>query len=169
MSQPTQATKPVQALPTGRNLSDDRIEEIRAKRKARGTLSNDPGMRLSVDESKKDPRWQYRWVLDREMRIQQMQSQDWEFAPELGDERDTGMGSRVERVVNDRTVASAEKGFLMRKPKEFYSEDRKRRFARLTDSERALEQGDVGSSEGLSDHAYIPKGGMKINNGAYKP
>jgi hypothetical protein len=153
----------------GRSLANDRIEEIRARRQARGQLSDDPRQRLTVAAEAKDPRWEYRWVVDRETRVQQMQRQDWDFAPPIADERDTGMGTRVERVVNDRTVTNAEKGFLMRKPKEFFEEDRNRKHERTRQSEKLLERGDVGNPNGLTDHSYIPKSGMKIDAGSYKP
>lgn len=163
--------------PAARNLSEERIEQIRARRKSRGELTDDGRLRLSVPSERKDPAWEYRWVSDREMRIKQMLSQDWEFAPAEttgGDERDTGIGERVERIVNDRTVTKAEKGFLMRKPKEFFEEDRKRRIKDGEAVEQGMRRGALNNDQAQVENGYIPRSGMRIDtgkvpDGTYKP
>jgi hypothetical protein len=155
--------------PAGRSLSEDRIEEIRRRRSARGNLSDALELRLSVPEAKKDPNWVYRWVLDREMRISRMQELDWDFAPAQSDERDTGVGTRIERVINDRTVTRAEKGFLMRKPREFYEEDYQQRQSRNRHHEKQLAAGQTQDPKGHVENGYIPRSGMRIETGSYKP
>jgi len=146
------------------SIRDERIEEIRARRRSRGDLSDDLQYKLSVPEANKDPQWEYRWVNDSDMRIRQLQAQDWEFAPPettAGDLRDSGVGTRVERVVSDRTVSEPVKGFLMRKPKEFYHEDRAKRANRLA----AVEQG-IATPAAQVERSYIPSSGMRVDNGA---
>lgn len=159
-------TAPAQAR-TRRSLADPRIEEIRKRRQERGTLSNDPRLKLSVPQDRLDPNWEYRWVLDREMRVGSLRDQDWELVDmdRTGhDDRDTSMGNRVERIANDRTVSKPEKVFLMRKPREFFNEDKARRIDRLRDQEKQMSHGKV--EGGLADHAYIPSGGMSIKTGS---
>lgn len=169
MTDATTAPAP-QAKPR-RALADPRIEEIRKRRQERGTLSNDPRTKLSVPQEKLDPNWTYRWVNDREMRINQLQQQDWIMVDEETttgpDDRNKGIGTRPERIVNDRTVSKPERAFLMRKPKEFYDEDQARRINRIRDQEAQMARGKVEGAEALSGNtAYIPAGGMSIKAGA---
>lgn len=156
--------------PRSRSATDDRIEAIRARRQARGPATYENRYKLHVPEDQKDPRWTYRWVTDSEMRVRQLQAQDWEFAPQDttgGSDQDAGMGTRIERVVSDRTVTSPEKGFLMRKPLEFFEEDRKARMDRLKAQEQQVSQGVVNDPQALAGpHAYVPSGGMSIKVGS---
>lgn len=169
MTDATTAPAP-QAKPR-RALADPRIEEIRRRRAERGTLTSDPNTKLSVPQEKLDPNWTYRWVNDREMRIHQLQQQDWIMVEEETttgpDDRNKGIGTRPERVVNDRTVSTPERAFLMRKPREFYVEDKQRRIDRLKAQEAQMVKGKVEGAEGLDGpHAYIPAGGMSIKSGS---
>lgn len=163
-----------QAKPAQRSIVQDRIEEIRAKRQARGELTNDLRQRLTVAEQSKDNLWEYRWVNDTQMRIADLQSQDWEFAPvetTQGDSRDSGIGTRVERIVNDRTVPTAEKAFLMRKPKEFAAEDRKRRRRSRANAEQDMQRGVVQASDGTQvsiENGYTVRGAHRIENNSFR-
>jgi|GEM_PF-2059401 len=147
-----------------------RIEEMRASRKARGPSDpSEANYKLSVPEVLKDKRLEYRWVNDREMRVYQMEGKGWQIADAdtLADPRNTGLGSRVERIANERTTPKVEKCFLMWKPKEFYQEDEARKQAQIKENENQLKRGETRDPQGLSGpHQYIPAGGIKIEQGS---
>ena len=147
-----------------------RIEEIRARRKERGTVDvSGFSQKLSVDESRKDGRFTYRWVLDSANRMHDLRAKDWEPAPAettAGDLRDMGIGTVVERMGNVKTVPKPEKHVLMRKPREFYEEDKAREAAKIKEQEQAIVRGQARNAEGQSEPGmYIPAGGMKIEHG----
>lgn len=154
-----------------RAKSRNRIEEIRAKRKER--KSQDIGgltQRLSLPEDLKDPDWTYRWVNDTASRVHDLQARDWEVVSDeelAADQRNTGAGTKVERIGSARTVTTPEKMVLMRKPKEFYQEDKAKEQERIKEDEKGLLAGRVGDSNALQpgEHAYIPKSGMSIKSG----
>ena len=148
-----------------------RIEEIRARRKERGSVDvSELNQKLSVPEDQKDPRFTYRMVLDTGNRIHDLKAKDWDVAPGAtasGDPRNVGVGTVIERMGNTRTVPKPERHVLMRKPKEFYEEDHARKAAKIKKDEEAIVRtGAVGGAEGLSGPgSYIPAGGMKIEHG----
>lgn len=151
------------AIPKGKQTLEEtsrRVAEIRAKRKERGTIDG-PALRLGVPEERKDPNWDYRWVNDSDMRIHNMIQRDWEFAESELDvsNTDTGMGSRVERTVNERSTKGPQKGFLMKKPKEIYEEDQAAKEAKRKQLEKSMEKGQAQSAEGLQGpHSYVVPG-----------
>lgn len=155
--------------PTGDEASK-RIEEIRARRKERGTMDvSGFNQKLSVDEAKKDPRFVYRWALDSANRMHDLRAKDWDPAPAettAGDLRDMGTGTVIERMGNVKTTPKPERHVLMRKPREFYEEDKAREAAKLKEQEKAILRGQVRNAEGKSEPGmYIPEGGMKIEHG----
>ncbi len=151
------------AIPkVGRDDHTKRIAEIRARRAERGTIDG-PAMRLSVPEERKDPNWDYRWVNDSDMRIHNMMERDWDFAEselDVNATTDKGMGTRVERTVNERSMkGQPQKGFLMKKPKEIYDEDQANKEAKRRKLEQSMEKGKAQSAEGLQGpNAYVVPG-----------
>lgn len=148
-----------------------RIEQQRAQRDAarrdRGPSDiTELSLKLSVPEVLKDKRLTYRWVNDKATRVYQMQQKGWQVADDTtiaADSRNSGVGSKVERVVNERTTPTVEKGFLMWKPKEFYEEDKAKEQAAIKEREAGLKRGDTRDPQGLSGpESYIPAGGIKI-------
>lgn len=144
-----------------------RIEELRARRKERGSI-NASGLnqKLSVPESMKDPRFEYRWVNDTNVRHHEMKQRDWDYVDDgaiAQDERNSGTGTRIERIADERTTPAVRKTFLMRKPKEFYEEDKAADVARIKKREQAIVRGEARNAEGQSEPGmYVPSGGMKI-------
>lgn len=170
------ATDEATALPARVEEEDDggkRIEELRAKRRQRGAVNAaEANLKLSIPEEEKDPRFEYRWAVDTAgtgTRIHQLRSKDWEVVPARDadkDPRNIGLGTTVERFANTKTVQKPDKHILMRKPKEFYAEDKGREQAKIKADEDALRKGDVKNPQGLSGPgSYIPAGGMKIEQG----
>lgn len=159
--------------PAGEDETSKRIAEMRARRAERGPISNSGmNLKLSYPEDQKDPRFVYRFAVDTAgtgTRIHELRAKDWDVAPAnnaANDPRNVGLGTTVERFANTKTVSKPDKHILVRKPKEFYEEDKARELAKLKADEDALRKGDVKNPEGLSGPgAYIPAGGMKIEHG----
>lgn len=164
------------AAPTAAEEADEggkRIAELRRLRaERRSTNTSDMTLKLSIPEEQKDPRFEYRWAVDTAgtgTRIHQLRTKDWEVVPARDadqDPRNVGIGTTVERFANTRTVQKPDKHILMRKPKEFYAEDKGREQAKIKADEDMLRKGDVKNPQGLSGPAaYIPASGMKIEHG----
>jgi hypothetical protein len=67
---------------------------------------------------------------------------------------------------NVKTVPKPEPHILMRKPKEFYEEDKARDQTRIEEHEKAIVRGQARDAAGQSEPGmYIPEGGMKIERG----
>lgn len=144
-----------------------RIEEERSRRRRRedtgdGRLSN-----LTV--AKKDPNYAYRWINDDPGRVHALtQRDDWDVvtSEEAGEriEKDRSVGSTVERVV-DR--ATGKRAILVRKPKDYYVDDRKKMAASIDDLEKSIKRGETRGAEALSGPAaYVPAGGISLSNGS---
>ena len=74
--------------------------------------------------------------------------------------------ARIERISDERTTTKPQKTFLMRKPREFYEEDKGKEQARIKAHEQAIQRGEVRNAEGQSEPGmYVPAGGMKIDHG----
>jgi hypothetical protein len=147
-----------------------RIEEIRARRRERGNVDvSGFTQKLSVPEERKDPRFVYRWALDSANRMHDLRAKDWDPAPAettAGDLHDMGTGTVVERMGNVKTVPKPERHVLVRKPREFYEEDKAREAKKLKEQEKAIVGGQVRNAEGQPEPGmYIPSGGMKIEHG----
>ncbi len=150
-----------------------RIAEVREQRRNRRSVNPaEANLKLSIPEEEKDPRFEYRWAVDTAgtgTRIHQLRAKDWEVVPARHadkDPRNVGMGTTQERFANTRTVQKPDKHILMRKPKEFYAEDKAREAAKIKADEESLREGNVKDPQGLSGPgAYIPAGGMKIEQG----
>jgi hypothetical protein len=161
MTVATKAKAPVKA--PARNRSKDRIEEIRARRKARGSVDvSGFKQRLAVPEDLKDPDWEYRWVVDKEMRVHQLRQDDWEVV-QNSDLAQAGandsVGTSVERLANEQGKSGVERTILMRKPKEFYNEDKAALQKKIDKDEQEMMRGAQTASEGLTGpEAYVPAG-----------
>lgn len=153
-----------------------RIEEMRARRKERGTVDvSGFSQKLSVPADLKDGRLEYRWVNDTSTRHHEMKQRGWEYAESMEiaqDGRNSGVGTRIERIANERSAkGTPQKTFLMVKPKEFYQEDKAAEAARIKAHEQAMQgkagdQRQVQNEQGAAESGmYIPAGGMTIKHG----
>ena len=171
--------RPLKQLQQGRQMpyrtpeGDDpgarRIEEIRARRRERGSVDvSGLRQRLSVPESYKDPRFVYRWVLDTSTRHHEMISRDWDYVDSediARDERNSGTGTRIERIGNERGLPKPEKVFLMRKPREFYEEDKAKEAEQIRMNEEGIRRGETRNEAGhVEPGIYTPSSGMKIDH-----
>lgn len=113
---------------TGDDGYSKRIEQIRAKRRERGT-QNVAGYKLRVDTSKLDPRFEHRWVNEENCQLRQAEATfggDWEFMPNtdgiMDDGRNVEQGAKIARICDRGT---GKRTVLMRKPKELYDDDQR--------------------------------------------
>lgn len=178
MNQP--AKKQALQVPAPETKADDglttRIEEIRAKRRSRGSSGPVAGKKLSVDTSKLDRRFEYRWTNDEPGRLQTRQAEatfggDWEFVTNddgsLSDGRNIDEKGTISRIVDRK---SGQRAYLMRKPKELYGDDqavKRARNKKLTEQMR--KEGVARGAETLlnedASKAYLPDQVKR----AYKP
>lgn len=169
--EPQPFVTPQQDDPIGR-----RIEEMRALRRDRNSQDvSGFSQKLSVPEDLKDKRLVYRWVNDASTRHYEMQQKGWIYAESMDiakDARNSGTGTRIERIANERTVRGApQKTFLMVKPREFYEEDKAAEAAQIKAAEQSIvgkagDQRQVRNEQGVAESGmYIPAGGMTIKHG----
>lgn len=148
-----------------------RIAEMRERRRERKSQDvSGLSFRLDVPEEHRDPRFVYRWVSDTETRHYRMLQRDWEYVENgelAADPRNSGVGSsKVERIVDERTVNKPQKAFLMRKPREFYEEDKLKEQERIAQNEEGIRRGVARNEQGGQEPGmYVPSSGMSINRG----
>jgi hypothetical protein len=122
----------------------------------------------------KDPNFEYRWVNDEPGRMYQLtQADDWDVVQqgELGKvhEKDKGVGTGIERVVDKRT---GKRAVLLRKKKDYYIADKAKEQASIDETEQGIRQGATPASGGAPGEAlsgptaYVPAGGIVLRNGA---
>jgi hypothetical protein len=121
-----------------------------------------------------DPDYEYRWINAEPGRVHNLTVRDdWDPVTEemLGNrhEKDKGVGSGVERIVDRGTGARA---ILVRKRKEYVVEDRAKAQARIDEMDAMLKRGDVPTVNGSNGdqlrpgvNAYVPAGGISIQDG----
>lgn len=133
-----------------------RQEQVQQRRRRRESLGADRNLKLHVPEDFKDADFEYRWVNDRPGRVQQLHGEDWDVVDGASQLDSNSIGTTVKRVA-DRF--NGENTVLMRKPKQFYEEDRKQKEAALDKVDESLRRGAPPSPEGLAGpNSYVPGG-----------
>ncbi len=143
-----------------------RIAELEARHKKRASEPS-AKYRLAIPEHQKNVELDYRWVNDdAKGNVHYRTNEDtWDFvtSDEISiDSRNSGTGSRIERVVGVGADGKEMKAYLMCKPKKWAIEDRIRRNR---DHEEIMKQiharpVPLGGETDLSadeEHAYVPR------------
>lgn len=144
-----------------------RVAEERQRRRRREDLGMSRHTKLAVDTSKFDPKYTYRIINDDPGRIHALTVQDdWDIVTngQMGErsDKEKGAGSNVEFIVDGR----GKKAVLVRKLKEYYEEDKAKEQARINDAMKEIKRGKHQGPEALQGpHAYVPQGGISINDG----
>ncbi len=147
-----------------------RIEEERARRRRREDITSGRQRNLAV-EGEMDSRFEYRWINDDPGRVHRLTVRDdWDVVTceSLGirSDKDKGIGTGVERIVGK---SDGKRGILVRKPKEFYIEDKLKEQGLLDETDAAMKRGETKSPDGLREieggKAYVPSGGITIQDG----
>lgn len=126
-----------------------RGQQIQEQRRRRNTDSlMGKRRRLALDESALDKEnFVYRFVNNEPGRIETMtQQDDWEVVQDRDNKikgDSTGQGSEVSVHAGDGATGSPLRTVLLRKPKQFQDEDRRKMQRQIDESEAALRQGQV--------------------------
>jgi hypothetical protein len=166
-----EARQPEPATPT----PSPRVAEERARRRRRIDNGAGPAQKLYVPDSVKEPGYAYRWVNDVPGRLlSKTQDDDWDFVYEKslaeksaeGADKNSGLGTRIERIVGQTEGGQPLKAYLVKKPLDFHEED-KAREQRLIDERMAgIKRGQAPSASGDNGrHSYVPSGGIRIDEG----
>lgn len=138
----------------------DRATEVRSERRRKPGSVIHTGIQLGVDKSKLDEaNYAYRLVNDANGRVQQLEAQDWDIAPEAG----ALIGSTGSGTVQSKHAGHIEgKAFnavLMRKPLKFHNEDQAAKQRPLDEMDEAIRRGQNHASEPqLAAGTYTPGG-----------
>ncbi len=135
------------------------------KRRASRTTSTGPNFRLSVPDALKSPELEYRWINDdaKGRLFEKTGSDTWDHvtSDELAlDDRNSGGGTRIERVVGTAENGAPLKAYLCCKPKAWHAEDEARRLAAHGELMAQIRREPVSvAPAGLASdiaHAYTP-------------
>jgi len=146
-----------------------RMMTIQERRKQRGSLGVSKSKLHVEDEALDRNKYTYRWVNDRDGRVQELsrEGRDWEIVPDRdNDVKKDGnnMGAQASVRVGTQENGGPVNGVFMRKLKEYDEMDRALAQEEIDATERGLSGGDGASTAGLVDKAYTPKGGgMRVS------
>ena len=152
--------------PTATKKTEPQVETVSSSRKRmtaaqrmaqgrRSRTSNIDDGPLAVDTDKLDPDFHYYFVEDRPGRVMKMQSRDYDLVDNSGGEHDSiESGSNLARPSGKHNM------LLMRKPKQWFEEDKTRKVERSKAVTKQLKKGGVDKVE----NAYIPEGGISITS-----
>lgn len=136
----------------------DRAEQVRTERRRTPGSVAHTGIQLGVDEAKLDRKnYAYRLVNDANGRIQQLEAQDWDPAPEQALVGSTGAGT-IQSKHAGHIEGKAFNAVLMRKPINMHNEDQAAKQRPLDEMEEAIRRG--------QSHADTPS---ELSSGTYTP
>ena len=146
-------------------MSNTRATEEQGRRRRRSGDFSGNYMRLGVDESLKDPAYEYRWINDDRGRLEARTEQDdWDFVddPKLLNDSDKNdkLDTRMRRAVGVGQDGRPMYAYYCKKRKEWCEEDRRAKSdRRLQERQQMIRQQHAGGSGGVADdpqHTYIP-------------
>ena len=119
-----------------------RANEVRQERRKKPGQTAHAGIHLSVDESKLDRKtFQYRYANDQDSRVQRLEAEDWDVAPEAA-KPGLGTVSTAHAGVADGKPYNA---VLMRKRRDWFDTDQKEKQKPLDAIETAIKRGNPNS------------------------
>jgi hypothetical protein len=143
----------------------DRASEVRTERRRKPGSVVHTGIQLGVDENKLDrANYAYRLVNDANGRVQQLQEQDWDPAPEQALVGATGSGT-VQSKHAGHIEGKAFNAVLMRKPINFHNEDQAAKQKPLDEMDEAIRHGQnhAAAEPQLAAGTYTPGGSNTLN------
>ncbi|RYE68208.1 MAG: hypothetical protein EOO81_09635 [Oxalobacteraceae bacterium] len=147
------------------NPRPDRAEQVRTERRRKPGAVAHTGIQLGVDESKLDrTNYAYRLVNDANGRVQQLEAQDWDPAPEQALIGSTGEGT-IQAKHAGHIEGKEFKAVLMRKPKWMHDEDQAAKQRPLDEMDQAIVRGQnhAASEPQLATGTYTPGGGNTLS------
>lgn len=166
-----------QSLTAQEPVTAKRAEEQRAKRRRRADTSYEGAHRLSVNHELLDHnKFAYRFVNDIGDRIvDKTVRDDWDkvLDPDVKEDTD-GLGAPIRKVVGRNVDGSPLYSYLLKKPKEFFDEDAKKKSLRRDELDATIKRGQhVGPAVQGADttNSYTPDGGISVQSkaGNYNP
>lgn len=138
----------------------------RQTRRRRKNLGPDSGLRLSIPPHlKNDPKYRYYWANDKPGRLDQLtKDDDWDYVTDqmtAGDERNTGVGTRIQRFAGTDAAGQPMMNFLLRKPREYDEEDQRAKHRANDERMAAIKQGRISGAK-QEDGMYIPSRGITL-------
>lgn len=141
------------------------------------------GKRMWVDPAlKDDANYETRWINDEPGRLHDKTVlDDWDYvvdpnmSPDMRarngredaeiDTESSDIGSRISRRVGKNPDGSAKFAYLMRKPREFFEEDKAKAQKQIDEIDQTLKRGQTPGGDGLpGDKSYTPAGGINIDD-----
>lgn len=144
-----------------------RAAEVAGRRRRREGSGAERNMKLHIPEQKKEPNFVYRWVNARDGRVKHMtENDDYDVvtADQVGGEDPTksvAIGTVMNRIGDQKT---GEGMVLLRKPREYFEQDKKEKMAHLAALDETMKVGPAQNAQGLGpqDNAYVPGGRNRI-------
>ena len=162
--------KQVQAPTATEPVQNKRATQERQRRRKPGSINAMAGKRLTVDTSKLDPNYEYRWINDDPGRVYQMtENDDWDIVENHEIKTDAaGQGSEVSAIVGKTDSGEGKRAFLVRKLKEWHDEDQAEKQKQVEETDEAIRRGKLAEADAeaqsMAGHAYVPEAGIN-----YKP
>lgn len=169
----------------GRPKKEARATQEKKQRRMRSDLGMGRLMRLSFPEDGLDrTKYNYHVINDKQGgRLQDLTDphyDNWSFVTKremqetasrkrgepYDDRKDTDPGENVSRIVGTHPDGTALRGYLCKKPKEWFKEDFQKAQANIAEQESAMEKGPPKSDEGLSGETSYALEGNKIRREA---
>jgi hypothetical protein len=140
-----------------------RADEIRQERRMKPGSTVLSGIKLHVPEEGLDRNtYEYHWANDKDGRVEALYAQDWDPVTEPVKPDADGVGtvqSKVAGAVSGKPFSAV----LMRKRKDWYLEDQKRKNRALDETEAAIKRGADSRESDLHGLSYVPiEGGNRI-------
>ena len=133
----------------------------RTRRRRFGEDDEGVDFNLWVDKSALDPTYQYRWVNDQRGRIKKLEGQDWDLVAEADVNFPTDRHADIAAGKSEDMRTR-----LMRKPRDWFNDDHKRKQQRIDDQMAAAARGEQVLQERGQKGENL--GGLSAQN-AYKP
>jgi hypothetical protein len=146
----------------------NRTAQIKTERRRRNTDALGGKRRRLGLTGEKDPEFEYRWINDEGTRLHDLTvNDDWEVVQDRNGtmkEGASGQGAEVSVPVGMGEHGRPVRAILVRKPKDFYEDDKRAAQRRIDEKEAGLRSGNA--SAGMSQgESYVPKGGIVIESG----
>lgn len=149
----------------------------KSRRRRRTGMGYQARLKLTIPPHlERDPNYRYYWLADRPGRVDQLtKHDDYDFVTDeeaAGDDRQAGLGSRIERHAGIDQFGNPIRHFLVRKPIDYHREDQREKRAERQKTMAAIQRGKTADESGQPIHSekdYVPEAGITIRHGDYKP
>jgi hypothetical protein len=162
---PSNAELAERELAVRENLTARQVETKQRRRRREG-LGADRNLKLHVPEGLKDKNFVYRWVNDQPGRVRQLTVEDdWDVVQGMDPDptKTTAEGTVVKRTVDK---GSGHEAVLLRKPREFYEDDKAQEQKLLDARDETMRKGALNTPDGLTGpESYVPGGRNQIARG----